>query len=141
MIYDSSFGFGVDILKVCSLAILLICLFFISYFIIRLVLKSRNVYYSILRILGSTLSATNDLLRIELLTISHTAFLTFTIFILLNYYGIIDIFNIKTLCNYITIGNYIIIYICLLCMTLLIANRYSRKLFKNTVMNTYREEV
>lgn len=141
LIYDSSFGFGIDILKVCSLAILLICLFFISYFIIRLVLKSRNVYYSILRILGSTLSATNDLLRIELLTISHTAFLTFTVFILLNYYGIIDVFNIKTLCNYITIGNYIIIYICLLCMTLLIANRYSRKLFKNTVMNTYREEV
>lgn len=139
--YDSSFGFGVDILKVCSLAILLICLFFISYFIIRLVLKSRNVYYSTLRILGSTLSVTNDLLRIELLTISHTAFLTFTVFILLNYYGVIDVLNIKTLCNYITIGNYVIIYICLLCMTLLIANRYSRKLFKNTVMNTYREEV
>lgn len=139
--YDSSFGFGVDILKVCSLAILLICLFFISYFIIRLVLKSRNVYYSTLRILGSTLSATNDLLRIELLTISHTVFLTFTVFILLNYYSVIDVLNIKTLCNYITVGNYIIIYICLLCMTLLIANRYSRKLFKNTVMNTYREEV
>lgn len=139
--YDSSFGFGVDILKVCSLAILLICLFFISYFIIRLVLKSRNVYYSTLRILGSTLSVTNDLLRIELLTISHTAFLTFTVFILLNYYGVIDVLNIKTLCNYITIGNYVIIYICLLCMTLLITNRYSRKLFKNTVMNTYREEV
>ena len=139
--YDNSFVFIVNILKVCSLTILLICLFFISYFIIRLILKSRNVYYSTLRILGSSLKATKDLLRIELLTISHTAFLMFTIFILLNYYGIINVLDIKKLCNYITIGNYIIIYICLLCMTLLIANRYSRKLFKNTVMNTYREEV
>ena len=138
---DNSWIYIIKILKVCILTILLICLFFISYFIIRLILKSRNVYYSTLRILGSSLNATRDLLRIELLTISHTSFIVFTIYILLNYYGIINLQNIRNLCDYITVGNYIIIYICLLCMTLLVANRYSRKLFKNTVMNTYREEV
>lgn len=138
---DNSWVYTIKILKVCILTILLICLFFISYFIIRLILKSRNVYYSTLRILGSSLNATRDLLRIELLTISHTSFIVFTIYILLNYYGIVNLQNIRNLCDYITVGNYIIIYICLLCMTLLVANRYSRKLFKNTVMNTYREEV
>ena len=138
---DNAFSYIIRIVMLCALTLLLIFLFFISYFIIRLILKSRNVYYSTLRILGSSSKATSDLLKIELLTISHTAFIVFTIYVLLNYFGVINLQNIKESCDYLTFGNYVIMYICLMVMTLLISNRYSRKLFKNSVMNTYREEV
>ena len=46
------------------LAILLLELFFISYIVIRLVIRSRNTYYSTLRILGATRRNIANLLRI-----------------------------------------------------------------------------
>ena len=129
------------IVLVVLIAVLLIALFFISYFIIKLILKSRNVYYSTLRILGSTLKTTKDLLNIELITLSHVAFIIFSIFIILVKYNVIKSTNILELTSFVGIKQYVLLYITLMIITLLIASRYSRKLFKGTVMNTYKEEV
>ena len=43
--------------------------------------------------------------------------------------------------TYFNLGDYILLYIMLVIMSLLIALRYARGLFKNTIMNAYREEV
>ncbi len=131
----------IKIVLLVLIVILLVALFFISYFIIKLVLKSRNKYYSILRILGSTFKTTKDLLNIELLTMSHIAYLIFIIFMLLVKYSILKISYINELLSFVSIKEYILMYITLVIMTFLITNRYSRKLFKDTVMNTYKEEV
>ncbi len=132
---------ALKIAKVVCIGLLVVTLFFISYFIIKLVLKSRNIYYSILRILGSSIKCTKSLLNIELLTISHLSYIIFVIFILLVKNSVINVGYITKLSNYIKIDDYIFLYVILILMTFLIGNRYSRKLFKNTVMNTYREEV
>ena len=79
-----------NIVKVVSMTIMIIVLFFISYFIIRIVLKSRNIYYSTLRILGSSYNATKSILNIELITISHIAYAIFHIFLLLVKYSVIE---------------------------------------------------
>ena len=56
---DARAADGADIVQIVSmmktfmLAVLIVALFFISYFIIRIVLKSRNAYYTTLRTLGS----------------------------------------------------------------------------------------
>lgn len=130
-----------NIVKVVSMTIMIIVLFFISYFIIRIVLKSRNIYYSTLRILGSSYNATKSILNIELVTISHIAYAIFLIFLLLVKYSVIESSYIKNLLDYVNIYQFILVYLIILLMSRMITNRYSRKLFTNTVMNTYREEV
>ena len=146
-IKDVMFPISEEFVKVFKIVLLvliiglLVALFFISYFIIKLVLKSRNVYYSTLRILGSTLKTTKDLLNIELVTLSHVAFLIFVTFILLVKNSIIKSPDVSELIRFVNIREYVYMYITLMIMTLLIASRFSRKLFKGTVMNTYKEEV
>lgn len=132
---------GLKIARMLVLVILFITLFFISYFIIKLVFKSRNIYYSTLRILGSSFKTTKSLLNIELLTLAHLSYLVFIIFLLLVKLSIINNELLLDLSTYMGIGNYILLYILLLLMSLMITMRYSRKLFKDSVMNTYREEV
>lgn len=118
-----------------------IALFFICYFIIKIILKSRNVYFSTIRILGSTKKIAKHLLNIELFIDITVAFLCFILLILLTQSGLINWQYINDLVTYFTIRDYIIVYVILAIMSLLISNRYAHKLFKNSVMNTYREEV
>lgn len=130
-----------NILKLIVNIVAVVVLFFISYFIIKLVLKSRNIYYSTLRILGSTLKDTKKLLNIELFTIANISYLIFIGLVLLNYFKVIKIGFIYDGLKYMEIYHYIIIYVLVCLMTLLTTERYSRKLFVDSVMNTYREEV
>lgn len=119
---------------------LLIALFFIAYFIIKLILKSRNVYYATLRILGANKKITKELLTIELLNVSTIAYIVFIGTVTLVKMQILNI-NMSDIIRYLNIKEYIIIYLIITLMAYLISNRYSRKLFKDTTMNTIREEV
>ena len=119
---------------------LLIALFFIAYFIIKLILKSRNVYYATLRILGANKKITKELLTIELLNVSTIAYIVFIGTVTLVKMQIINI-NMTDIIRYLGVKEYIIIYLIIILMAYFISNRYSRKLFKDTTMNTIREEV
>lgn len=119
---------------------LLIALFFIAYFIIKLILKSRNVYYATLRILGANKKITKELLTIELLNVSTIAYIVFIGTVTLVKMQILNI-NMSDIIRYLSVKEYIIIYLIITLMAYLISNRYSRKLFKDTTMNTIREEV
>ena len=119
---------------------LLIALFFIAYFIIKLILKSRNVYYATLRILGANKKITKELLTIELLNVSTIAYIVFIGTVTLVKKQIINI-NMTDIIRYLGVKEYIIIYLIIILMAYFISNRYSRKLFKDTTMNTIREEV
>ena len=143
---DTLYNFGealvfIKIAKVVLLTILLITLFFISYFVIKLILKSRNVYFSTLRILGASSKTTNRLLDIELITINNLAYLVFISIILLVNYDYIKFEYIKNLITYIEFKDYIIIYAIIIIMSYLESIRYSRKLFQKSAMKTYKEEV
>ena len=130
-----------DIVRTVFIIILMAVLFFVSYFIIKLILKSRNIYFSTIRILGASKKVANSLLKIELYAVVNMAFLIYIIFILLFKFEYLKIDYIRKLIEYLTVGNYILIYVILILMSYLIANRFSRKLFKKSAMNTYREEV
>ena len=56
------------------------------------------------------------------------------------YTGVITQVMIVDLAGYLTVGNYILMYLIIIAMSYLISHRFSRKLFKDSVMNTYREE-
>lgn len=127
--------------RMVVIVIAIVILFFLSYFIIKIILKSRNVYYSTIRMLGVTRKNAKQLLKIELFTVSHIAyFLVVLVSILLNK-GILKQEFLGELVSYLSLKDYAILYGLLLVISLLISNRYARQLFQKSVMNTYKEEV
>ena len=127
-------------INVVILIVVGIILFFISYFIIKIILKSRNVYFSTIRILGATRKNAKSLLKIELFTILNIAFaFVIALIVLINKNIIINEY-IQNLISFLKLGDVVIAYIILVIISLLIANTYSKKLFKKSAMNTYRDE-
>ena len=82
--FDKSGNDLVKAIKIIKLVVIIgmvITMFFISYFVIKLVLKSRNVYFSTLRILGANYRSTKKILDVELFVNSSVAYLTYILFI------------------------------------------------------------
>lgn len=124
--------------------ILIVVLFFVSYFVIKIILKSRNVYYSTLRILGATKWISNQLLIIELLVLMNLGFFSIAPFVefskmLSNPTGLFKYF--ANVGEYVDFKLYTILYIILFVMSLLISQKFAKSLFKKTALNTLREEV
>lgn len=132
---------AIKIVKTVVLIVLFIVLFFITYFVIKLIQKSKNIYYSTVRILGGSSKVIKSFIRIELFTIYNLTYIIFIGFILLVNNRIINIPYIKSMITYINLLDYVYVYIILLAMSFLIANRYSRKLFKSSAMKAYREDI
>lgn len=133
-------GFVLRIFSVVRLALEFIVLFFIAYAVIRLIMRSRNSYYSTLRILGASKKNTDNILRIELLlmmAISYGAVLIGTVLVRR---GIIPIPPVNESLAFLTPLDYLLLLIGLLLMSLLIAKRYSWKIFSKSAMKVYREE-
>lgn len=131
----------IRITKLIVLSILIIVLFFVSYFVIKLILKSRNVYFSTIRMLGSSSKTAKNLLDIELNMISNISYLIFIGLILLSKTNLVNFEYIRDLAEFLTIKEYIIIYVILVLMSYLTSTRYASKLFKKSAMNTIKERV
>ena len=137
-IFGSILGF-VTLFGKIRFIISIIVLFFICYFIIKIILKSRNTYFSTVRTLGGNKKVLNDLLNIELLVDINIAYILFTTLLVLIRNKVIKVNMFYQLSTFFELKDYIIIYIVLIVMSILIANRYSKKLFGNSVMSNYRE--
>lgn len=140
-LYDMGTTELMRILKTVITIVLVITLFFISYFIIKIILKSRNTYYSIIRMLGGSKGVTTQLLMIELITVANIAYFGFIILEILNHNGVINFSVATDVYDYFVLSDYIILYVIIVGMAYLSSMRYSRKLFKDSVMVAFREEV
>lgn len=129
-----------SIIKVPMTVILILALFFIAYFVIRLILKSRSAYFSILRMLGLARKNIRRILDVEMLLIVNIAYALFIGCIAAVNTGLIDVEYITTLVQYMRVGDYIVLYVVLVVMAYLISGKFARNLFKKTAMGTYREE-
>ena len=141
---DNMMGEAVKAIKIIKLVvtiILIVTLFFISYFVIKLILKSRNVYFSTLRILGANSRHIKRILDIELFFDATVAYLVYMTVILLVKYKVVYIKFINNILEYLSIRDYVLIYVILIVMSYLISTRYARKIFKQSAMKSYREEV
>lgn len=140
---QSTMGESAYLVKTINVVIIIvvgIILFFISYFIIKIILKSRNVYFSTIRILGATRKNAKSLLKIELFTVLTIAFIAMLTLIILINNNIIKSSYLHELITFLELKDYIITYVLLVIISVLIANTYARKLFKKSAMNTYRDE-
>lgn len=132
------------VLRLLQLAIfmaMIIVLFFISYAVIRLIMKSRNTYYSTLRILGAKRNNASNIMKIELIAMAMISYVLNIIFVLLVNKDILKIPILKNNLSYISPADFIILLAILIILSLLIARRYSRKMFSKSAMNAYREEI
>lgn len=132
---------ALKIIRTIVTIVLVVVLFFISYFVIRVILKSRNVYFATIRMLGANKRVARQLLIIELLTVANLAYFTFIGVIYLNKLNIISVGFINTIINYLLLSDYIGIYLILIIMSYFISLRFSKKIFKNSAMKTLKEEV
>lgn len=131
----------VKIFKVVVTIFVIIVVFFISYLIISIILKSRNIYYTTLRMLGATSKSTRKILNIELFINSTLSYLMVLTFGYLVKHDIIKIEFIANLIKYITLNECILMYLILFVVTQLIARKFAKKIFKSSAMNRYNEEV
>lgn len=131
----------IKIIKVVVTIVLIIVLFFISYLIIKIILKSRNIYYTTLRMLGATYKNVRRILDIELFINSTLSYMILLLFIYLVNLNIISLEHIAKLSVFLSEKEYILMYIILIAISRLIQLKFARKLFKNTAINTYNEEV
>ncbi len=139
--YNDGSGVIMRLMTIAVTAGLAIALFFISYFVIRIILKSRNVYYSTVRMLGGNVGVARNLLMIDLVTDANIAcLLTFGIFKILEK-EFPRFFIIEAINTYMGMTDYIAIYAIVVGISALVSIRYSKKLFKKSTMNTYKEEV
>lgn len=138
---DYEFGQIIRIVKVVVTGILMVVMFFISYFIIKLILKSRNIYFTTIRILGASKKVCKRILDIELLTIANVSYIIFVGFLVLVHYEYIPINYLRDLIAYISVSEYILIYIIMMLMTQLISNKFSKALFKKSAMKTFSEVI
>ncbi len=140
MISDSSS----EVTKIISVIVtiaLIITLFFISYFVIKIILKSRQVYYSTIRMLGASVGVSMSLVIIELLNVAYIAYLTFLYIIYLNSQKVIKVGFINTILKYLKFSDYAILFIIVSFISILISLKYSQKLFKSSAIKTLKEGV
>ncbi len=129
------------IVQVPFMVLLVVVVFFIAYFVVRLILKSRDTYFAIVRMLGMSKKDIKRILDIEMLVVVSIAYLIFLIAVLLISHEIINIEYIRYLTEYMSFKGYVLLYLVLLVMSYLISGRAARKLFAASAMQAYRGEV
>ncbi len=153
--WDAGWMVVEKIFNTIASVVLMAAMFLISYFIIKLIMRSRNVYFATLRMLGGTAGDSRSLLVVELLTVMNLAFLLSIGFILLTdpaytftgWLGTaaeylrmrIDFDWLNTIHRFLHLKDYLILYVILCGMSVLVALGYARQLFKTTAMNVYKE--
>ena len=134
------YAFILRMFSMARLALEFVVLFFISYAVIRLIMRSRNSYYSTLRILGASRKNTDNILRIELLLMMAISYGGVLVGSNLVRRGIVAVPAVNERLAFLSATDYFILFVGLLVMSLLIAKRYSHKIFSKSAMKVYREE-
>ena len=137
--YTEELRVFVNLFKAIGILIVLVAMFFISYFVIKIILKSRNIYYSTVRILGASKKDVKMLISTELNIVLDIAYLIIVVLSILVVNDIVKWKYLKDLVTYLRIYDYIILYLILFAMSYLISRKYSKHLFKKSAMSTYRE--
>lgn len=139
--YNAESGKIIKIVRTVVTIVVLIVLFFISYFIIRVILKSRNVYFTTLRMLGANVKTIRRVLDIELFNIYTIAYTGLMVAVYLVHKNIINIPFVTNILKYLSLKEYVIIYVALAIMSFLLSRKVSKKIFRKTAIATYNEEV
>lgn len=113
----------------------------VSYYIIYLVLKSRVTYFAVVRMLGGNVKLNKQLVNLELFIDATIGFIITLGLIALTHMGVINIEALSQAISFLKIYHFIIVYLILIIMSQMIAIKYARKIFKDSMISTYNMEV
>lgn len=133
-----------DILNIVTVPLnvaIVIGIFFICYFVIRLILRSRSTYFSTLRLICLDIKSIKQILDIELILIINIAYFILVAFIRMVQTKVLKIPFLMEIFDFIKIQDYIILYVIVVFLAYIISRKFSKKLFKKSAMSTFREEV
>lgn len=116
-------------------------IFFICYFVIRLILRSRSTYFSTLRLLCLDMKSIKQILDVELIFIIHIAYGILVGFIQLVLNDVINVKFLKNIFSFLAFYDYLAMYVIVVLLAYIISRKFSKKLFKKSAMSTFREEV
>jgi hypothetical protein len=91
--------------------------------------------------LGATYKNVRRILDIELFINSTISYVILLLFIYTVKLNIINLEYIAKLSEFLRIKDYVLMYVILTAISRLISIKFAKKLFKNTTINTYNEEV
>ena len=91
--------------------------------------------------LGATYKNVRRILDIELFINSTLSYIVLLLFIYCVKQNVIHLEYIAKLSEFLHLKEYVLMYVILILMSRLISIKFARKLFKNTAINTYNEEV
>ena len=140
-------GKMLDLMVYVRLGLEFIILFLIAYAVIRLIMRSRNAYYSMLRMLGASKSNITHIVRTELILMMLITYGAVLLFVLIAKNGMLQglpfngVKEITKLLDYLSLYDYGALGALLLLMSCLIANGYSRHIFTKSAMKAFREGV
>ncbi len=130
-----------DFINYISIGFIILGLFLVSNFIISLVLKSKTTYYAVVRILGGNIKLNKNLISLELFNCMNIAFILTIILTFLNLYKVIDIEALNNAIRFLKPIHFVAVYIVLIIFSQLLSRRYSKKIFKDSMITTYNGEI
>ena len=129
-----------EVIEMPFLVLLVIVVFFVAYLVVRLILRSRSKYYSVLRMLGMDKKNIKRMIITELVLVITLAFGVFVLVEMLFRRGFIMMQWIRDLYEYISPVDHLILYVILVVMAVMIGGRYTRRLFGGSAMEAHRGE-
>jgi len=115
----------------------------IAYFLLKFILKSRIAYYAVIRMLGGNINTIRRIVRIELFLYAIVSFIItgLGIFLIVKK----NIFDLLIPATepllFVEPVHYIYVFAGLLLMSFIIARRFTKKVFTESMINTYNMEV
>ena len=140
--YDGTWMIVQNIYNVIWSALLTVVLFFIDYSIIKLIMRSRNTYYSTIRMLGATRGDVRSLLFLDLFNVLNIAFaLTVgAIYSVFRGYITVESTFVSDILTYLKASDYAVIYGVLFIICFVISRKYAKTLFTDSALSTLRQE-
>ena len=118
----------------------ILVIYFISYFILSMIFRTKNKDYTMLRSLGMDKKSMASSVRFETVILGACSMFVLLIVILISkVIDVVDI-NIINLFNIFKFNNYMILIGIMFVFSIVLGNRFNRKLFKTTVNESLKKE-
>lgn len=129
------------VINYMAIAFVIFILFGVSYYIIYLVLKSRVTYFAVVRMLGGNVRLNKQLVNLELFIDATIGFAITIGLVLLTRANVIHIEVLQNAISFLSAYHFVIVYLILVIMSQMLAHKYARKIFKDSMITTYNMEV
>jgi hypothetical protein len=119
--------------------LLMVIMYFITYFVLRNIQTSKKKDYLIFRSIGASKSSLNKVSLIELFVNMLFSYIVVITILYLNsiFYVVKDIAN---LFSYYTVGNYVFLFILLMALSLLLGRTFNNRIFNKSVITALKAE-